>query len=454
MIYTTGSIAVNGNTLTGTGTNFTAAGSLIRVGCSLISLTTPPQVFQITAINSATQLTVTPAANPAIAAGTAYAILLSDSLSVDGLAQNIAETLTLYQKNMSGFADVMNGAGDVTITINGAAVTVPGQKSLAKKGANSDITSLSGLTTALSITQGGTGEKTAAGARTALGLGTADVPYFSSIELTSSTPFIDFHFGKDPGDYTARIIHTETNALEVTAATGNISFRVNGGIRVGGKDYAGGINIYRGNGDANALWGLNCSDGNLNVTRGSGTGVSIMMADVILQQIRAFQGRRGTEGVYGGNYWQFYWNNSAQLEAWVDNSKVGNVTLSSTSDKGLKNNIKYANNAATALAEVMGWMPAYFKMKARGIIPETETMLGFIANDLVKVSPECVSGKGLPEDYDIEADPNNPDAYYLNQVPMIAKLTQAIQAQQKLIDDLTARVAELESGKTNEPVAE
>jgi hypothetical protein len=64
---------------------------------------------------------------------TAYAILLSDSLSVDGLAQNIAETLTLYQRNMSGFADVMNGAGDVTITTNGVPVTVPGQKSLAKK---------------------------------------------------------------------------------------------------------------------------------------------------------------------------------------------------------------------------------------------------------------------------------------------------------------------------------
>ena len=157
MIYTTGTIAVSGNTLTGTGTNFTAAGSLIRVGCTLVTLANPVQVFQITAINSATQLTVTPAANPAIAAGTAYAILLSDSLSVDGLAQNIAETLTLYQRNMSGFADVMNGAGDVTITTNGVPVTVPGQKSLAKKGANSDITSLSGLTTALSLSQGGTG---------------------------------------------------------------------------------------------------------------------------------------------------------------------------------------------------------------------------------------------------------------------------------------------------------
>ena len=72
---------------------------------------------------------------------------------MDGLAQDIAETFTMYQRYMSGFADVMNGTSDVTITINGVAVTVPGQKSLAKKGANSDITSLSGLTTALSISE-------------------------------------------------------------------------------------------------------------------------------------------------------------------------------------------------------------------------------------------------------------------------------------------------------------
>ncbi|MEP9196630.1 phage tail protein [Enterobacter kobei] len=173
MIYTTGTIAISGNTLTGTGTNFTAAGSLIRNGCTVIALTSPAQVFQITAIGGATSLTVTPAANPAIPAGTKYAILLSDSLSVDGLAQDIAETFTMYQRYMSGFADVMNGTTEVTITINGAAVTVPGQKSLAKKGANSDITSLSGLTTALSISQGGTGAKNAADARTNLGLGSS-----------------------------------------------------------------------------------------------------------------------------------------------------------------------------------------------------------------------------------------------------------------------------------------
>jgi len=173
MIYTTGTIAISGNTLTGTGTNFTAAGSLIRNGCTVIAMTSPVQVFQITAIGSATSLTVTPAANPAVPAGTRFAILLSDSLSVDGLAQDIAETFTMYQRYMSGFADVMNGTSDVTITINGTVVTVPGQKSLAKKGANSDITSLSGLKTALSIEQGGTGAKNVAGARTNLGLGTS-----------------------------------------------------------------------------------------------------------------------------------------------------------------------------------------------------------------------------------------------------------------------------------------
>jgi formylmethanofuran dehydrogenase subunit C len=40
MLYNTGTIAISGNTLTGTGTNFTA-GSLIRNGCTVIALTSP-----------------------------------------------------------------------------------------------------------------------------------------------------------------------------------------------------------------------------------------------------------------------------------------------------------------------------------------------------------------------------------------------------------------------------
>lgn len=160
MIYTTGTIAGSGSTLTGTGTNFTAAGTLIRNGCTVIVLTSPPQAFQITGVTSATQLAVSPAVNPAIPAGTRYAILLSDSLSVDGLALDIAETFGMYQRYMGGFADVMTGTGNVTITINGVAVTVPAQKSLAQKDASGGVP----------VSQGGTGSTTAAGARSNLGI--------------------------------------------------------------------------------------------------------------------------------------------------------------------------------------------------------------------------------------------------------------------------------------------
>ncbi|HFI8804931.1 TPA: tail fiber domain-containing protein [Escherichia coli] len=97
MIYTTGTIAINGNTVTGTGTNFSEPLSLIRVGCTLITISNPVQIFTITEIKSGTELSVTPAANPAIAAGTKFSILLSDSISVDGLAQDVAETLRYYQ---------------------------------------------------------------------------------------------------------------------------------------------------------------------------------------------------------------------------------------------------------------------------------------------------------------------------------------------------------------------
>lgn len=181
MIYTTGTIAGSGNTLTGTGTNFAAAGSLIRNGCTVIVMTSPVQVVQITAVNSATQLAVTPAVNPAIPGGTRYAILLSDSLSVDGLAQDIAETFKMYQAYMSGFADVMTGTGNVTITINGTPVTVPAQKSLAQKGANG----------AVPIASGGTGSTTAAAGLAALG----GLPLAGASALTSRYRFSKGAYG-------------------------------------------------------------------------------------------------------------------------------------------------------------------------------------------------------------------------------------------------------------------
>ncbi len=112
MIYTTGTIAVSGNTVTGAGTEFNAALSLIRVGCTLIAISDPVQIFSITKVKSATSLSVTPAASPAIPAGTKFSILLSDSISVDGLAQDVAETLRYYQGKESEIADAVEFFSD------------------------------------------------------------------------------------------------------------------------------------------------------------------------------------------------------------------------------------------------------------------------------------------------------------------------------------------------------
>lgn len=110
MIYTTGTIAINGNTVTGTGTNFSAPLSLIRVGCTLIAISNPIQIFTITEIKSGTELSVTPVANPAIPAGTKFSILLSDSISVDGLAQDVAETLRFYQEKEDEISSAIDGS--------------------------------------------------------------------------------------------------------------------------------------------------------------------------------------------------------------------------------------------------------------------------------------------------------------------------------------------------------
>ncbi|EPW4202599.1 phage tail protein [Enterobacter hormaechei] len=174
MLYNTGTIAINGNTATGTGTNWTAPASQIRVGQTLFVLSNPVQMFQINAINSATSLTVTPAASPALS-GQKYGILVTDSLSVDGLAQSMSQLIKEYDENIGAWETFATTSANqtITVTINGASVNIPGIGALARKGANSDITELKGLTTALSIAQGGTGATTAGDARANLGLGSS-----------------------------------------------------------------------------------------------------------------------------------------------------------------------------------------------------------------------------------------------------------------------------------------
>lgn len=216
MIYTTGTIAISGNTVTGTGTNFSAPLSLIRVGCTLIAIGNPVQIFTITEIKSGTELSVTPAANPAIPAGTKFSILLSDSISVDGLAQDVAETLRYYQgketeiasaieffqnfdeEGLTSLVNQATSAATQTTADKAATAQYKSEAEAAKNAAqtakadaeaakNAAQTAASSISIPLPVSSGGTGGTNANDARNNLGLGDTSSPQFGSVSLKKTS---------------------------------------------------------------------------------------------------------------------------------------------------------------------------------------------------------------------------------------------------------------------------
>lgn len=164
MLYNTGTISINGNTATGSGTNWTAPASQVRAGQTIIVMSNPVQMFQISSVNSATSMTVTPAASPALS-GQKYGILVSDNISVDGLALAMSQLIKEYDENIGAWETFATTSANqnITVTINGTSLSIPALGKLLQKGSNG----------ALPVNQGGTGATNAADARTNLGLGDA-----------------------------------------------------------------------------------------------------------------------------------------------------------------------------------------------------------------------------------------------------------------------------------------
>ena len=172
----------NGSAIVGgTGTSFTtelAAGDFIVSTVGGVPYTLP-----VKTVDSGTQLTLVSNFTGPTQSGAAWSAVPRVALNMvtAALVAQSAEALRGLNYDKQNWQSIFSGTGNVTVTLpDGTTWTGPAWNSIttslsgkAAKGANSDITSLSGLTTALSVSQGGTGSTTASGARTNLGLGSS-----------------------------------------------------------------------------------------------------------------------------------------------------------------------------------------------------------------------------------------------------------------------------------------
>ena len=123
--YTTGTIAVSGTTVTGTGTNWLDNKQSIGAGQALlIPGSGTVKMYEIASVTSATKLTLKTSPGT-IAAGQAYAILSFYTDSVPDFARRLAAQLSYYQSQMDGWQQIMTGTGNVTLTApDGTSVTI------------------------------------------------------------------------------------------------------------------------------------------------------------------------------------------------------------------------------------------------------------------------------------------------------------------------------------------
>jgi len=141
--------------------------------------------------------------------------------------------------------------------------------------------------------------------------------------------------------------------------------------------------------------------------------------------------KQGTGSAPGTSAFNFFWTGS--LQAWIDTSNVGNVTLSS--DYRIKKNI--ATQADLAIPRIKALRPVTYErgnykdlFKEDGVLRE-----GFIAHELAEIIPSAVEGE---KDAENQIQSINIDA-------LVSVLTKALQEAVAKIETLEAKVAALEA---------
>lgn len=262
-----GTLAINNNSdqVVGTGTSFTTElkiNDFIAVPSGGVTYT-----MVVKAIASNTSLTLTrPFSGPNVTGANWAAIPAGTMVGVTAkIADDTAYTMRMYVNEANNWMSLLTIDGEVTVyapdgssytgpswlklsRIMGTLDTIDG---LARKGANSDITSLSGLTTPLSMGQGGLGATDATGGRNALGLKSAATAEITTSDTDTTAGRVlkvgDFGLGKRINPKIDDVYNKKysTGVYKVDTGTGGWPYPYAMMIRMSDRDYGDGGDAYR-----------------------------------------------------------------------------------------------------------------------------------------------------------------------------------------------------------------
>lgn len=225
---TNGSVAVVGS---GTAFTGTAPGSFITLTVGSV-----PYTVAVASVQSATALTLVSKFDGPTASGLAYDITSPQTMALAtmGVTVQAQKALRMMLADEANWRSIYSSSSSVTVTTpEGGTFTGPSwgymseQLGLkAKKGANDDITSLSGLTTPLSVAQGGTGGSTQESACSGIGTMFVKLPVstsYGSALMRTSVGYFDTDRSPYPGGGGAPFSYAEIMTIAEFGESPNYS---------------------------------------------------------------------------------------------------------------------------------------------------------------------------------------------------------------------------------------
>ncbi|CAI1009023.1 phage tail fiber protein [Serratia liquefaciens] len=269
----------NSAVVKGAGTAFNTelkAGDMIVSVVGGVTYTLP-----VKTVDSATQATLIKAYDGPTQAGASWSAVPRETLNAitAQLAAETAKALRSLNYDKQNWQQLFSGTGNITIKLpDGSEFTGPAWNSFtaalgnkANKGNNSDITALSGLKTAITLEQGGTGATTKEKARDNLGLGTAAL---GTIGANQNEVMIGGGWGLGGSYKGYKQVDTRNinDILPQVGERGIIALRNNSPISDNGPDWitpAWGPSIWCRTEDVYAIFNMASTENHLSVSCGS-----------------------------------------------------------------------------------------------------------------------------------------------------------------------------------------